>query len=77
MIWRESRIGCAEVVYTTLPILVEITDASLQTTWAMGGRLKQALVTFVHEKAPVKPGLSLSVVEKGQYLATTAIGPKR
>jgi hypothetical protein len=42
-----------------------------------GGRLKQALATFVHKKAPVKPGLSLSVAEKGQYLATTAIGPKR
>jgi len=24
IIWREGRIGCAEVVYTTLAILVEI-----------------------------------------------------
>jgi hypothetical protein len=33
-----------------------------------GGRLKQALATFVHKKSPVKPGLSLFLVEKVSVL---------
>src|SRR6266446_4277210 len=39
-------IGCAEVVYTTLAVLVEITDASFQTTYAIGRSLEAGVCHF-------------------------------